>query len=130
MPTVVASLPPTDRRGRRELTEVGRYALESVSSARISPESCKKGNQAMKQLTLGVLSAFALAVIFVTTVLAESHPATGTTTAGTTGGATVTAVPQTGVGAIATYSTEALFFLFVALAALMLFASRWQSRRA
>jgi hypothetical protein len=84
----------------------------------------------MKQITLGLLSAFMMVMTFVTTVLADSHPTTGTATGATTGGTTVTAVPQTGVGAIATDSPETLFYLFVALAALMLFASLWQSRRA
>lgn len=84
----------------------------------------------MKQLTLGLLSAFILATTFVTTALADSHPTTGTATGATAAGTTVTAVPQTGVGAIATDSVQSLFILFVALAALMLFASRWQSHRA
>ena len=71
----------------------------------------------MWRLVPAMISAFVLTVTIAATGLADSHPAPATTGGGAT--TTVTAVPNTGTGAVADLASGTLILSVVAAAALL-----------
>ena len=71
----------------------------------------------MRQLGLAFVSALTFLMVFATTVAANSHPA-------------VTAPPQTGTGSAVVHAAQGTVLALVAVAALLVFVSIRQWRRA